>query len=108
MSKSSRTLVEKRHWLGIAADAGCFSMALSHGLAEAGQEPKSVETEATVTLEKAGEGFEISRINLAVVAKVPGLGDDEFLVQAEDAKKNCPVSKLLAGAEITLDAKLVT
>jgi osmotically inducible protein OsmC len=90
-----------------AAHAGCFSMALSHALAQAGHAPKRVHTTAKVHLEKAADGFGIPRIDLVCEAEVPGLDAAKFKEQAEQAKKNCPVSKLLAAAEITLDAKLV-
>jgi osmotically inducible protein OsmC len=89
-----------------AAHAGCFSMALSHGLSQAGHEPKEVRTTAKVHLEKTAAGFAIPRIELETVADVPGIDDAAFQKQADDAKKNCPVSKLLTGAEISLKAKL--
>jgi osmotically inducible protein OsmC len=89
-----------------AAHAGCFSMALSHALASAGHPPKRVHTTAKVHLEKVADGFAIPRIDLVCEADVPGLGEAAFKQQADQAKKNCPVSKLLAAAEITLDAKL--
>jgi osmotically inducible protein OsmC len=90
-----------------AAHAGCFSMALSHGLAQAGHAPKRVATTARVHLEKVEGGFGITRIELDTEAEVPGIGDATFRQQAEAAKKGCPVSKALAGAEITLKAKLL-
>ncbi|MDX9972014.1 MAG: OsmC family protein [FCB group bacterium] len=90
-----------------AAHAGCFSMALSHGLAQAGHPPTRVHTTAKVHLEKQGEGFGIPRIDLVTEAEIPGIDEATFKKQAEDAKANCPVSKLLKGAEITLDARLV-
>ncbi len=90
-----------------AAHAGCFSMALSAGLGQAGFTPKRVQTKATVHLEKAAEGFKIGRIELHTEAEVPGIDPDKFREQAESAKKNCPVSKALAGVHIVLDAKLV-
>ena len=91
-----------------AAHAGCFSMALSAGLGEAGHSPESVETEAVVHLDKAGDGFAITRIELRTRANVPGLSDEEFQQIAEAAKKGCPVSRALAGVEsIELDAQLV-
>ena len=90
-----------------AAHAGCFSMALSHGLAQAGFTPKRVHTVAKVHLEKTAEGFGIPRIDLETDADVPGISEDVFKQQAETAKKNCPVSKLLKAAEITLNARLV-
>lgn len=90
-----------------AAHAGCFSMALSGGLGRAGHEPVSVQTTAKVHLEKGDAGFGISRIDLVTEAEVPGISEDDFQQAAETAKQNCPVSKLLAAAEITLEAKLV-
>ena len=90
-----------------AAHAGCFSMALSHMLAQAGHPPKRVETTAKVHLEKQGEGFAIPRIELDTQAEVPGLDEASFRQHAENAKANCPVSKVLAGAQISLNAKLV-
>jgi osmotically inducible protein OsmC len=92
-----------------AAHAGCFSMALSHGLAQAGHVPRRVHTTAKVHLEKQGEGFGIPRIDLATEAEVPGMDEPTFKKHAQDAKENCPISKLLkGGAEITLDARLVS
>jgi osmotically inducible protein OsmC len=90
-----------------AAHAGCFTMAFSNGLSQAGHVPTKVETTAKVHLEKTDAGFGIPRIDLVTEAVVPGLDDAKFQELAETAKKNCPVSKLLAAAEITLDAKLV-
>lgn len=91
-----------------AAHAGCFSMALSAGLGKAGYDATRVETTARVHLEKVGEGFEITRIKLTSEAEVPGLDDATFQEHALGAKENCPVSKVLAAAEIELDAKLVS
>jgi osmotically inducible protein OsmC len=91
-----------------AAHAGCFSMALSLALTEAGSPPDWVETTATVSIEKVGEGFEITRILLDTEASVPDISEEDFLEQAEAAKRGCPVSKVLAGAEISLEAKLTT
>jgi len=88
-----------------AAHAGCFTMALAFGLQAAGHAPTQLTTEAAVTLEKEGQGFRISRSALTLRGEVPNLTETEFLRLAEDAEKNCPVSKLLK-AEITLDAKL--
>jgi lipoyl-dependent peroxiredoxin len=90
-----------------AAHASCFSMALSNGLAEAGTPVESVKTDATVTLKMVDGAPTITSIALTTVGQVPGLDDDAFKAAAEDAKKNCPVSKALAGVpEITLDASL--
>ena len=90
-----------------AAHAGCFSMAFSNVLAKAGHTPTRVHTTAKVHLDKVDDGFAITRIDLITEGEVPGIQEQEFLQHAEDAKKNCPVSKLLTGAEITLQAKLV-
>jgi osmotically inducible protein OsmC len=90
-----------------AAHAGCFSMALSHALAQAGFTPTSVATTAKVHLEKGDEGFGIPRIDLICEAVVPGLDEDGFAEHARGAKEGCPVSKLLTGAEISLEAKLL-
>jgi osmotically inducible protein OsmC len=89
-----------------AAHAGCFSMALSGALGGAGHEPESIETEATVHIDKAGEGFAITRVELATRGRVPGIDADEFESAAETAKDNCPVSGLFKGAEISVSASL--
>ncbi|MBY6261861.1 OsmC family peroxiredoxin [Azospirillum sp. 412522] len=90
-----------------AAHAGCFSMALSAGLAQAGHAPTRVHTTAKVHLEKDGAGFAISRIELECEAEIPGIDDATFQEQAKGAKANCPVSKALAGTQISLTAKLL-
>lgn len=90
-----------------AAHAGCFSMALSAILAEAGFEPKSVKTTARVSVEKVEGGFAIKRSALTAEAEVPGIDEARFHELADGAKSGCPVSKALAGVEITLEAKLV-
>jgi osmotically inducible protein OsmC len=89
-----------------AAHAGCFSMALSNILAQAGHPPESVRTRADVHLEMGEDGPSIPKVDLHLEAEVPGIDEDEFLEHAEAAKKGCPVSKLFR-AEISLDAKLV-
>ena len=89
-----------------AAHAGCFSMALSHGLAQAGFTPEAVRTRANVHLEKGEGGFSVTRIHLQTEAEVPGIEEAAFQEQAAAAKAGCPVSKLLTGAEITLEATL--
>jgi lipoyl-dependent peroxiredoxin len=90
-----------------AAHASCFSMALSNGLAEAGTPVDSVKTDAVVTLRIVDGAPTITSIALSTVGVVPGLDDGGFKAAAEDAKKNCPVSKALAGVgEITLEASL--
>ena len=88
-----------------AAHAGCFSMALSLILGEAGVTAESIETHAAVTLEKIGEGFQITSSHLDVVAKVPGLAPERFAEIANKAKVGCPVSKVL-NAKITMNARL--
>ncbi|HET8728751.1 MAG TPA: OsmC family protein [Alphaproteobacteria bacterium] len=90
-----------------AAHAGCFSMAFSKVLADAGFQPKRIATEAAVTLEAADGGFAITRINLANESEVDGIDEAKFRELADAAKKGCPVSKALAGVEIDLTAKLV-
>ncbi|HXA62339.1 MAG TPA: OsmC family protein [Streptosporangiaceae bacterium] len=87
-----------------AAHSTCYSMALSHGLAQAGTPPETVDTKADVTFQP-GEG--ITGIHLTVRATVPGLSAADFERAAQDAKSNCPVSKALTGTTITLDAALV-
>jgi lipoyl-dependent peroxiredoxin len=87
-----------------AAEASCFSMALSHGLAQAGHPAEELKTSATVTFQP-GEG--ITKIVLKVVGTVPGMSQDDFRQAAETARDNCPVSKALAGVpDIALDARL--
>ena len=91
-----------------AAHAGCFSMALSGELGQAGHDPQSVETTATVQIDKVPEGFAISRIQLDTRARVPGIDADEFQRIAEAAKQGCPVSQALAAVDtIELNAELV-
>lgn len=89
-----------------AAHAGCFSMALSAQLGNAGITPESISTEATLTIEKLPDGFAITKIHLEVAAKIPGGDKAAFEKAAQNAKSGCPVSKVLK-AEITMDAKLV-
>ena len=91
-----------------AAHAGCFSMQLSGVLGAGGHDPDSVETEATVHIDKADEGFEITRIELVAKARVPGIDEAAFQEAAETAKNICPVSVLFKGAEISVGATLVT
>ncbi|MDY7092368.1 MAG: OsmC family protein [Acidobacteriota bacterium] len=89
-----------------AAHAGCFSMALSAGLGKAGFTPTSIHTTATVHLEPVDGGFGITRIDLVTEAEIPEISETEFQAQAKGAKENCPVSKVLSGADITLQATL--
>lgn len=88
-----------------AAHAGCFTMALSAQLGEAGLVAQSLKTDATVTLEKVGGGFTITAIHLDLVAEIAGADQQAFDTAVNNAKTGCPVSKLL-NAEITLSAKL--
>lgn len=89
-----------------AAHAGCFSMALSAQLDTVGLKAEAIDTKATLTFEKVGANFTITKIHLDLQAKVPGADDIKFQKAAADAKAGCPVSRVL-NAEITLDAKLV-
>ena len=90
-----------------AAHAGCFSMALSMILGEAGFTPDRIDTIAEVTLDKQSDGFAITAVHLILKAKVPGASEEQFIEIANKAKAGCPVSKVL-NATITLDATLVT
>jgi osmotically inducible protein OsmC len=89
-----------------AAHAGCFSMALSAQLGNAGITPESVETTAAVTLEKTDAGFTVTKVHLDVAARIPGANQAAFEKAAQDAKAGCPISRLLK-AEITMTAKLI-
>lgn len=88
-----------------AAHAGCFTMALSAQLGEAGMTAENLQTSAAVTLEKQDNGFAITAIHLDLTAKIPGADRAAFEAAANKAKEGCPVSKVL-NANITLDAKL--
>jgi osmotically inducible protein OsmC len=90
-----------------AAHAGCFTMALSHALAGAGHVPTSVETTATVHLDKVGDGMSITGIDLVTAGRVAGLSAAEFQRFAEDAKANCIVSRALAAVPMTVAATLL-
>ena len=91
-----------------AAIAGCFSMALSGDLGDAGHTPGDIRTSAKVTVEpRQGGGFSITKIHLETSAKVPGIAKDAFLKIADGTKKNCPVSRALQAVPITIDAKLM-
>jgi osmotically inducible protein OsmC len=90
-----------------AAHAGCFSMALSAELGNAGADVEKVETDATVHLDKDGDGFTITRIDLRTRVTAPGVDDSTFQQAAEAAEKGCPVSRALGGvSEMNLDAQL--
>jgi lipoyl-dependent peroxiredoxin len=90
-----------------AAHAGCFTMALTAALSRAGINPTRIHTNANVKLEKVGEAFTITAIELETEAEIPGIDDATFQQHAQGAKQNCPVSKALAGTEISLNAKLL-
>jgi lipoyl-dependent peroxiredoxin len=88
-----------------AAHAGCFSMALSAQLGEAGLTAAAIRTSAVVTMDKTDAGFTVTASHLDVTAKVPGASQEAFKTAAENAKSGCPISRLLK-AEITMNAKL--
>ena len=90
-----------------AAHAGCFSMALAFGLGGSGHKPDELRTSAVVTIEKEGAGWTVKTSALTLKAKIPGISEADFKKAAEAAKAGCPISRLLKGAEITLDAALV-
>ncbi len=91
-----------------AAHAGCFSMAFSATVEKAGFKPNRVHTKAAVHFNKVEAGFAITKIELETEAEIPGIDNAKFQELAEAAKNGCPVSKALAGTEITLQAKLVS
>jgi osmotically inducible protein OsmC len=90
-----------------AAHAACYSMALASALSKGGHPPKSIETTATVHLEKVGEGFSITGIDLATRGNVPGASDADFQRLAEDTRKGCIVSRALSAVPTQLKATLV-
>ena len=89
-----------------AAHAGCFSMALSAELGNAGLKPVKIETNAALTLEKTPAGWTVTAIHLTTTANIPGASAEQFDNIAKAAKAGCPISRLL-NTQITLDAKLV-
>ncbi len=89
-----------------AAEAACFSMALSAGLEKNGTPATRVHTDAACSVEKVGEGFKITTMRLRVRATVPGVDDATFQSVAEGTRKGCPVSQALAGVDITVEATL--
>ena len=91
-----------------AAQAGCFSMALSSNLEKAGHPATRITTNANVKLEMVDGGPKITAIDLETEAEVPGMDDKAFQEQAEKTKKTCPVSVALAGTQINLNAKLLS
>lgn len=90
-----------------AAQASCYSMALSVRLSTQGYTPETIETDCKVTLSASGIGFKISRIVINTQAKVPGITDADFQSHAQTAKDNCPISMALAAVPITLNASLI-
>jgi osmotically inducible protein OsmC len=88
-----------------AAHAGCFSMAFSAELGKAGFTPTSINTTATVTLDKTDAGFTVTESHLDMTAKISGIDQEKFTAIANGAKAGCPISRLL-NAKISLDAKL--
>lgn len=90
-----------------AAHAGCFNMALSFQLGGAGFTPEELNTEATVNLELVDGHFEIQRIDLVLKAKISGIDEEKFVEIANNAKKTCPISQVLASVDITLTSELV-
>ena len=90
-----------------AAHAGCYSMALSAMLERGGNPPTRVHTTAKVHIEKVGEGFKITKIQLQTEGTVPGIDEKTFKETAEKAKTGCPVSQALSATPIELDAKLI-
>ena|ERR1700677_4165713 len=90
-----------------AAHAGCFTMALSAQLGNAGMTAESLDAEATLTLDKTDAGFSITTIHLQVKAKIPGADRDKFMEAAKNAERGCPVYRVL-NAKITMDAELVS
>jgi lipoyl-dependent peroxiredoxin len=91
-----------------AAHAGCFTMSLANLLTESGHPPADVSTTAKVRLEQLEAGFAITNITLRTVGDVPGVDAETFVALAQQAKDTCPVSRALAGTEITLEATLAS
>lgn len=91
-----------------AAHAACFSMALANLLATAGYVPKEVKTTDKAYLEKVGDGFEITKLEIDCKADVPGISEQEFAKWANEAKIGCPVSKALKGVTLVLNAQLAS
>lgn len=89
-----------------AAEAGCFTMSLANVLSEAGHPPQELRTTAAVRLEQQDGRFTITQINLQTVGEVEGISPERFAELAAEAERSCPVSRALAGTEISLDAKL--
>jgi len=87
-----------------AAHSGCYAMALSVAISQAGHTPDEIDANAEVILDKEGDGFAIKEIKLTVTGTVDGMNKDEFLKTAEEAKQGCPISKALSAVPISLDA----
>jgi osmotically inducible protein OsmC len=91
-----------------AAHATCVSMALANGLGQAGTPPQRLETEATATFDKTGDGFRMTTMRIQIRGQVDGLDENAFRDAAEQAKENCPVSQALKGnVDVSLDASLL-
>lgn len=90
-----------------AAHAGCFTMALSFAISQAGYTPDELKTRASVTLEEVPGGFGITGIHLALEGKVSGLTEEQFIELANGAKAGCPISKALSAVNITLETKFI-
>jgi osmotically inducible protein OsmC len=90
-----------------AAHAGCFSMAFSAELGKAGFKPDSIQTTATITMEKTDAGFTVTESHLDMTAKIPGIDQEKFTAISNGAKAGCPISRLL-NAKITMEAKLIS
>ncbi|MBK9338577.1 MAG: OsmC family protein [Lewinellaceae bacterium] len=90
-----------------AAHAGCYSMALSFGLTNAGFTPTQLRCTATITMEKGDSGWSFAKITLNLEAEIPEISEEKFLELAQGAKAGCPVSKALSAVPIELEAKLV-
>lgn len=86
-----------------AAHAGCFSMALANALADGGHEPEEVRTEAACTLEQESDGPAVTRMELDVTARVPGIDDEAFRTAVDGAKQGCPISRALGGGTVSIE-----
>lgn len=91
-----------------AAHAGCFTMALSFAITQAGFTPDELKTRASVTLDEVPGGFDITGINLVLEGKVAGLTEAQFIELANGAKAGCPISKALSAVNITLETKFIS
>jgi osmotically inducible protein OsmC len=107
-SRSEKTSHSNPEELIGAAHAGCYSMMLSAILSGAGTPPEEITTEARVTQEVINGEYLITKVELSTRARVPGISSEAFAEAAENAKKNCPVSRALTGTSITLEAQLLS